>query len=390
MTDHIAIVRETLKGRQPTARGLTSLAALEAALAVAPALKPTTEAEIKTEIGWAITDCRRMGLRDVEDYASRVWSAIRAKLYAFDQNISPPAARDAVEAMRLALDYWFTKEWRMTVHPDGCPEALLMTADRARGRSYVEWRRPEEFTSTPVGEVIVLLRRGEIRGWIRASQFDDRVIAWAEMPVPPAWAQSPEPCQTCGGTGEVGGFVGSIGSGAEGYQTDPCPDCTAAPERRFDNAPRDAASNISTHDPGVAALAGGAEPDDDCPRCRGGGCEWCHNTGKHHILMPLSDANDLDAVVHVLGIEDSDTTPAEVVAELKAEIERVRKESPPTEPPFPPWSAEKDRLLQRMGEWWMNRGITSDPRLRLYEDAYPPSSGTSDARAAFPETPDAG
>lgn len=32
-------------------------------------------------------------------------------------------------------------------------------------------------------------------------------------------------CQTCDGTGEIGGFVGSIGSGAEGYQTDPCPDC---------------------------------------------------------------------------------------------------------------------------------------------------------------------
>lgn len=42
------------------------------------------------------------------------------------------------------------------------------------------------------------------------------------------------------------------------------------------------------------------------------------------ILMPLSDANDLDAVVHELGIEDSDTTPAEAVRELKAEIERLR------------------------------------------------------------------
>jgi len=23
-----------------------------------------------------------------------------------------------------------------------------------------------------------------------------------------------------------------------------------------------------------------SEQDRDCPRCRGGGCEWCHNTGK--------------------------------------------------------------------------------------------------------------
>src|ERR1700691_3548269 len=44
--------------------------------------------------------------------------------------------------------------------------------------------------------------------------------------------------------------------------------------------------------------------DPDCERCRGGGCEWCHNTGKRMILMPLSDANDLDAVVRALGIED--------------------------------------------------------------------------------------
>ena len=68
--------------------------------------------------------------------------------------------------------------------------------------------------------------------------------------------------------------------------------------------------------------------DSDCERCRGGGCEWCHNTGKRMILMPLSDVNDLDAVVHALGIEDSDTTPAEAVAELHAEIERLRATSP--------------------------------------------------------------
>lgn len=64
--------------------------------------------------------------------------------------------------------------------------------------------------------------------------------------------------------------------------------------------------------------------DPDCSRCRGGGCEWCSNTGKAMVLMPASDANDLDAVVHALRIEDSDTSPAEAVAELHAEIERLR------------------------------------------------------------------
>lgn len=43
------------------------------------------------------------------------------------------------------------------------------------------------------------------------------------------------------------------------------------------------------------------------------------------IPMPQSDVDDLDAVVHALGIEDSNTTPAEAVAELHAEIERLRK-----------------------------------------------------------------
>ena len=71
--------------------------------------------------------------------------------------------------------------------------------------------------------------------------------------------------------------------------------------------------------------------DLDCPRCRGGGCEECDNTGRRMVKMPLSDVNDLDAVVHVLGIEDSDTTPAEAVKELHAEIERLRTTAPSAE-----------------------------------------------------------
>lgn len=40
--------------------------------------------------------------------------------------------------------------------------------------------------------------------------------------------------------------------------------------------------------------------------------------------MPIEDVNNLDAIVHELGIEDSVTTPAEVVRKLKAENERLR------------------------------------------------------------------
>lgn len=41
---------------------------------------------------------------------------------------------------------------------------------------------------------------------------------------------------------------------------------------------------------------------------------------KPTVEMPLSDANNLDAVVHALGIEDSDTTPAEAVKNLQTEL----------------------------------------------------------------------
>ena len=40
--------------------------------------------------------------------------------------------------------------------------------------------------------------------------------------------------------------------------------------------------------------------------------------------MPTEDVNNLDDVVHELGIEDSFTTPAEAVRKLKAEIERLQ------------------------------------------------------------------
>ncbi len=38
--------------------------------------------KIRDEIGWIIGECRRDGLRDVEDYASRIWPAIRALITA--------------------------------------------------------------------------------------------------------------------------------------------------------------------------------------------------------------------------------------------------------------------------------------------------------------------
>jgi len=41
--------------------------------------------------------------------------------------------------------------------------------------------------------------------------------------------------------------------------------------------------------------------------------------------MTNFDINDLDDAVHELGIEDSHTTPAEAIRELKAEIENLHE-----------------------------------------------------------------
>jgi hypothetical protein len=46
-----------------------------------------------------------------------------------------------------------------------------------------------------------------------------------------------------------------------------------------------------------------------------------------HVLMPQSDANDLDAVVHELGIEDGDKTPAEAVRELREQLTKARSDA---------------------------------------------------------------
>lgn len=80
---------------------------------------------------------------------------------------------------------------------------------------------------------------------------------------------------------------------------------------------------VAAKDAEIARLRAAVTPDADldCHRCRGDGCEECDNTGRRMVKIPLSDANNLDAVVHALGIEDSDTTPAEAVAELHARIE---------------------------------------------------------------------
>jgi hypothetical protein len=46
-----------------------------------------------------------------------------------------------------------------------------------------------------------------------------------------------------------------------------------------------------------------------------------------HVLMHQSDANDLDAVVHELGIENSDKTPADAVRDLREQLANARSDA---------------------------------------------------------------
>jgi hypothetical protein len=66
--------------------------------------------------------------------------------------------------------------------------------------------------------------------------------------------------------------------------------------------------------------------DVDCSRCRGGGCEWCHNSGRAHVLMTAHDANELDSVVHLLAIEDDCITPTEAVQTMMDELTDLREQ----------------------------------------------------------------
>lgn len=54
---------------------------------------------------------------------------------------------------------------------------------------------------------------------IQAYHNGDR--AWAEKWLLKALRVGKQACLTCGGRGEIGGFVNAH----SGYQTDPCPDC---------------------------------------------------------------------------------------------------------------------------------------------------------------------
>jgi len=76
------------------------------------------------------------------------------------------------------------------VLPDG--ENGKHWPDRARGRAFVTWRRPEEFIIQPMDDervyVMVLNADGSRNQWPAWCQLSGGVVAWHDQPAPPPWA----------------------------------------------------------------------------------------------------------------------------------------------------------------------------------------------------------
>lgn len=114
----------------------------------------------------------------------------------------PEVGGDAVEAL---LDERYNgNNWRMGQSDYYISRTIenaqreLAAADAARGLSWVTWRRPEEWVpatsrteryvwtwywhaNKALGKVLILW-------WAKEGEGISDAIAWAEMPVPPAWA----------------------------------------------------------------------------------------------------------------------------------------------------------------------------------------------------------
>jgi hypothetical protein len=208
-------------------------------------------------------------------------------------------------------------------------------------------------------------------------------------------------------------------------------DYIGAPERPSDSAPRDAAADISTHDPGVAALAGGASfqvrVHEWVVACFGEEIAQDKIERNHRFLeealelvqscgctqseayqlvdyvfgRPVGDPtqevggvmNTLAALCTPHGL-DLGAAAEKELARCWTKVERIRakqkakpKHSPlpgPSEPPpLPPWSAETSGLFRAQA---VAIAAICD-RLRLDHDF---AAMTKAIAAAFPETPDAG
>lgn len=110
---------------------------------------------------------------------------------------APRVEEDAVDA---ALDTfkggpgWKHASWATDVRQD--MSRAIAAADRARGRSYVEWRGEEMYAPRPNDNgrrVATWSSSGVLGEWEAHRDLPSNIIAWSEMPALPSWvAQSPE------------------------------------------------------------------------------------------------------------------------------------------------------------------------------------------------------
>lgn len=264
-------------------------------------------------------------------------------------------------------------------------QAAIAAADRARGfagTANFNWRRPTEwvpvFQDCEPRRILALHPDGEVETFNMwpSEGAPHAVIAWAEMPAPPAWAtQSPER------------WSGDAPRDADDDRLSPNESFMAMralrdrrPQHDFTPAEWRAWEvekgvllervwrSANAHEtPGVAALAGG---DDDYA------FERDDYGGLAAAIRACCNRNDYVALRAVLS-----NNLNVILSALTDRADPVRKESLPTEPPFPRWSAElahalRELLLDRE----TNKGELFSVRCAWEELR----------KAAFPETSDAG
>jgi hypothetical protein len=116
----------------------------------------------------------------------------RTMFHKVRRSSAPWAGIVATELIRYGL-----ADWPQEDNPDG---SLVLTAlgnnalaaDRARGQSYVEWRKLEDIVRKPGRWIMVTPlpcddRVTSVRSHWTADPWPRGVIAWAEMPTPPNW-----------------------------------------------------------------------------------------------------------------------------------------------------------------------------------------------------------
>lgn len=276
--------------------------------------------------------CKAHNKHNPWPYPEGIEAALDAVVAALDprHRAVEPVAGDAVEAALKAYN-WISPKASLK-RPDGAEEMMsraISAADRDRGRSYVTWRRPEEWVPIIVDDATkaawVLWDTGAQTLWHGTSEpFHSRIVAWSEKPTPPPWA-------TADGTAASG-------------EPEAMRQFTARGERIVRKA-SDAAPLSEGETPWpqalrcadcAAAMVAGASDIPDAILWR---CPECHY-----------EVTDLRPGSH------TDRSLREVALDVLARRTRAvagHPQPPLTDAPEAPgvaWTAEKAALLKRLGE----------------------------------------